>query len=332
MQQRQKLDAVVVRDFYKKFYNSLGRVPNRCNSIGKTRGLLSFSREIGKILLRGCWFAIKPKRRKIPILDPPAGIFANHLRSLFECNFVSLDPRPKSRKSAIDNSFTLGSNEEAYHVNILQSCNGLLLSSGWGSPTFYYVYNPSTNLFKRLPQPDNSHDFSILHATGVLRMAFDPTKSRDYKVVQLFACLHAELEIQVYSSETGNWSLCRDRDRQLTLYKFHIDDHDHTIITTLEIPNGLHQGSNFLQSFGGREGSYDPMFIQIDIHAILHLQRRLFESRGCLLLVSRDDIDSKEFTIYEMVKGCPVWTVRYVVNTNEFMTSLPDRWSICSTV
>ncbi|GKB59542.1 hypothetical protein Tco_0915728, partial [Tanacetum coccineum] len=32
-------DAVVVRDFYKKFYNSIGRVPNRCSSssIGKTR-------------------------------------------------------------------------------------------------------------------------------------------------------------------------------------------------------------------------------------------------------------------------------------------------------
>nr|GEV04682.1 integrase, catalytic region, zinc finger, CCHC-type, peptidase aspartic, catalytic [Tanacetum cinerariifolium] len=44
---RQKLDAVVVRDFYKKFYNSLGRVPNRCSSsIGKTRRLLSFSRGI----------------------------------------------------------------------------------------------------------------------------------------------------------------------------------------------------------------------------------------------------------------------------------------------
>ncbi|GJW45177.1 hypothetical protein Tco_0073976 [Tanacetum coccineum] len=39
---------VVVRDFYKKFYNTLGRVPNRCSSsIGKTRGLLSLSRGIG---------------------------------------------------------------------------------------------------------------------------------------------------------------------------------------------------------------------------------------------------------------------------------------------
>ncbi|GJU95462.1 hypothetical protein Tco_1320218 [Tanacetum coccineum] len=41
-------DADVIRDFYKKFYNSLGRVPNRCSSrIGKTQGLLSFSRGIG---------------------------------------------------------------------------------------------------------------------------------------------------------------------------------------------------------------------------------------------------------------------------------------------
>nr|GEW05393.1 putative retrotransposon protein [Tanacetum cinerariifolium] len=33
------LDAVVVRDFYKKFYNSLGIVPNSCSSsIGKTQG------------------------------------------------------------------------------------------------------------------------------------------------------------------------------------------------------------------------------------------------------------------------------------------------------
>ncbi|GKC67329.1 hypothetical protein Tco_1099927 [Tanacetum coccineum] len=41
-------DAVVVKDFYKKFYNSLGRVPNHySSSIGKTRGLLSFSKGIG---------------------------------------------------------------------------------------------------------------------------------------------------------------------------------------------------------------------------------------------------------------------------------------------
>nr|GEV57576.1 hypothetical protein [Tanacetum cinerariifolium] len=40
-------------DFNKKFYNSLGRVPDRCSSrIGKTRGLLSLSKGIGMPSLR----------------------------------------------------------------------------------------------------------------------------------------------------------------------------------------------------------------------------------------------------------------------------------------
>ncbi|GKA72266.1 reverse transcriptase domain-containing protein [Tanacetum coccineum] len=64
-------------------------------------------------------------RNKIPNLDSPAGIFANHLRSLFECDFVSLDSRLNSKKFTMDNSF--GSAEEVDHVRILQSCNGLLL-------------------------------------------------------------------------------------------------------------------------------------------------------------------------------------------------------------
>ncbi|GJR78182.1 hypothetical protein Tco_0148967 [Tanacetum coccineum] len=85
----------------------------------------------------------KKQRRKIHILDPPAGIFANHLTSLFECDFVSLDSRLNS-KSTMDHSF--GSAEEVDHVRILQSCNGLLLCSGSAWPLFYYVYNPSINL------------------------------------------------------------------------------------------------------------------------------------------------------------------------------------------
>ncbi|GJS56066.1 hypothetical protein Tco_0629428 [Tanacetum coccineum] len=148
------------------------------------------------------------RRWKIPNLDPPAGIFANHCRRLFKCEFVSLDPRLESRKSAMDNSFTLGSNEEADH------------------------------------------------------------------------------------------------------------------------------GRNFLQSFDGKEGSYDPMLKQIDIPGILHMQGRLFESRGCLLLTCRDDIDSREFTIYEMVKGCSMWTVRDDIGSTEFtiyeMMKGSSVWSVRS--
>ncbi|GJX92364.1 putative reverse transcriptase domain-containing protein [Tanacetum coccineum] len=64
-------------------------------------------------------------------------------------------------------------------------------------------------------------------------------------------------------------------------------------------------------------GCDDPMLKLIDIPGMLHLEGRLLESRGCLLLVCRDDIGSREFTIYEMMKGCSVWTVRYLVNTDK---------------
>nr|GEV41550.1 reverse transcriptase domain-containing protein [Tanacetum cinerariifolium] len=59
-QRCQKLVAVVVRDFYKKFYNSPGRVPNRCSgSKDKTWGLLSLSR------------GIEPQKRRIIIYVSP---------------------------------------------------------------------------------------------------------------------------------------------------------------------------------------------------------------------------------------------------------------------
>ncbi|GJZ99595.1 hypothetical protein Tco_0672146, partial [Tanacetum coccineum] len=187
-----------------------------------------------------------PAKSPIPIRNFILGLAAAH-------TWGCIDSRLESRKSAKDNSFTLGSAEEADNVKILQ----------W------------------LPQPENSHDDSHFHVTVVLRMAFDPRKSLDYKVVQVATSLNSDLEIQ---------------------------------------------------SFGGSIGSDNPMLVLIDILGMLHLEGRLFESRGCLLLVCRYDIGSREFTIYEMMKGCSVWTVRYLVNTDELLTPLPERWLIRSTV
>ncbi|GJR98071.1 hypothetical protein Tco_0270245 [Tanacetum coccineum] len=82
----------------------------------------------------------------------------------------------------MDHSF--GSAEEVDHVRILQSCNGLCLCTGSAWPVFYYVYNRSTNLFKRLSQPNYSHYDSCFYSSGVFRMAIDPRKSLYYKVVQ----------------------------------------------------------------------------------------------------------------------------------------------------
>ncbi|GKB71361.1 hypothetical protein Tco_0932773 [Tanacetum coccineum] len=91
-------------------------------------------------------------------------------------------------------------------------------------------------------------------------------------------------------------------------YKLNIEDHDHPIMTTLEIPHGLHRGRNFLESIGGC--SDDPILLLMEIPQMLHMEGNFFESRGCLILVCRDDSCCREFTIYEMMKGCYVWSVR----------------------
>ncbi|GJY63786.1 hypothetical protein Tco_0465246, partial [Tanacetum coccineum] len=74
------------------------------------------------------------------------------------------------------------------------------------------------------------------------------------------------------------------------------------------------------------------MIITIQIPHMFHLEGKLFDSRGCLLFVLRDDFHSSEFTIYEIMKGSSVWSVRYHVDTDDFMTPLPEGWSIRSTV
>nr|GEV02578.1 hypothetical protein [Tanacetum cinerariifolium] len=120
--------------------------------------------------------------RKIPNLDPPS-----------------------------DHSF--GSAEEVDHVRILQSCNGLLLCAGSTWPIFYYVYNPSTNLFKRLSQPNYSHDDLGFYSTGVLGMVFDPRKSLYYKVVQAGHTSGWSIQSTVWSTGLGK----REEDSLLVI-------------------------------------------------------------------------------------------------------------------
>ncbi|GJV46054.1 putative reverse transcriptase domain-containing protein [Tanacetum coccineum] len=123
----------------------------------------------------------------------------------------------------MDSSFTLGSKKEADNVKILQSCNGLLPCSGSRRPVFDYIYNPSTNQYKKLPHLDCSLDNSPYYRSVGLKMTFDPTKSPHYKLVD-----------------------------------------------------------------------------------------------------ARHDIGSSEYTIYEMMIGYSVWTVRYRVDTDDFMTPFPE--------
>ncbi|GKA41723.1 hypothetical protein Tco_0734383 [Tanacetum coccineum] len=89
------------------------------------------------------------------------------------------------------------------------SCNGLLLCGGSGMPVFDYVYNPSTNQYKKLSYQDFSLDNSPYYSSAGLRIAFDPIKSPYYKLVDAGRRFY-DIDIQIYSSEIGKWSLCID--------------------------------------------------------------------------------------------------------------------------
>ncbi|GJZ78867.1 hypothetical protein Tco_0643704, partial [Tanacetum coccineum] len=227
---------------------------------------------------------------QITKVDPPVGLFVNHIRSLFESDFVLLDLRLRSKNRWFRRM-----------------------------PVFNYVYNPSTNQYKKLPYPDCSLDNSPYYSSAGLRIAFDPTKSPHYKLVDAGRTF-CDIDIQIYSSETGKWSLCSDRfnyfsfdhfdsaiywndglhwletkNRQLMHYSLNIEDPDHPIITTIPIPQ---RGMTFLKSYG----YMDPMQILIQMSHLLHLEGKLFRWRG------------------------------YRVHTDDFMTPLPEGWSIRSNV
>ncbi|GJR66616.1 hypothetical protein Tco_0012681 [Tanacetum coccineum] len=177
-----------------------------------------------------------------------------------------------------------------------------------------------------LPEPDYAHDDSNFYGYVGLRLTFDPTKSPNYKVGAVYVLLFCTFDSSIYWNDALRW--LETENRQLKHYKLNIEDNEHPIITTIQIPQGLQQGRNFFKSYG----NILPMIISIQIPHMLHLEGKLFESRGCLVLVRRDYIVSSEFTIYEMRKGCSGWSIKYRINTDDFMTQLPKGWSIWSIV
>nr|GEU38585.1 hypothetical protein [Tanacetum cinerariifolium] len=186
------------------------------------------------------------------------------------------------------------SDEEGDHVRILQSCNGLLLYTGF-------------------------------FRCGEFRLAFDLRKSIHYKVV---LAERPSGDTAIYWNDAFHW--IKRLNRELKHCRLNFKDNDHPIMTTLDIPHGLHRGRNFLESFGGH--SNDPMLLLMEIPYMLHLEGKFFKSCGCLLLVCRDDIGFNNFTIYEITKGSSMWSIRYLVNIEKLMHPLPKGWSIQTSV
>nr|GEU59183.1 hypothetical protein [Tanacetum cinerariifolium] len=112
---------------------------------------------------------------------------------------------------------------------------------------------------------------------GVFRLAFDPRKSSHYKVV------HAGGEAE-------------GLNRELKQCKLNMEDHDHPIMTSLEIAHELHRGRKFLESFG--RPINDPILLLMELPHMLHLKGKIFES------------------------------FRYRVNIVQLLNPFPEGWSI----
>ncbi|XP_047321731.1 F-box protein At5g07610-like [Impatiens glandulifera] len=97
-------------------------------------------------------------------------------------------------------------------IDVLQSCNGLLLCSSFRlrhHSCNFYVYNPTTNKYRALPRPIG---FGEKIVRGV-SIAFDPSKSHHYKVICVSS--HSKLLkgiswVQIYSSQTHTWRVYDD--------------------------------------------------------------------------------------------------------------------------
>nr|GEX05124.1 hypothetical protein [Tanacetum cinerariifolium]GFA06230.1 hypothetical protein [Tanacetum cinerariifolium] len=236
---------------------------------------------------------------QIPKLDSPSGLFIPKPKSsVFEYNLVPLDVKLPWNMSLLDITFTFGSEEG--NVEILQSCNGLLLCCSGIEPYKLCVYNPTINMFKMIPRPLGSLDLDRFDMTASLKMAFDPTKSLYYKVLYVGMnddAGYSYIEIQTYSSETGYWNVCGDRFSWENFSYFctaiYWNDAFHWLSC---LDNPIH----FRLDIGDR-----PVLTSIHTPGNLLYNSRLFVSLGCLLFLCRLGNYSDELYVYEMRKGIP---------------------------
>ncbi|KAK9698805.1 hypothetical protein RND81_08G132200 [Saponaria officinalis] len=132
-------------------------------------------------------------------LDPPSIsgllLIPKYMTEKLQFEYVSLR---QSQSNEIPDFVLL----EDLKLEILQSCNGLLLCFSQKSESFY-ICNPATKPLEKLPI------FPVVGSKPALNVAFDPNTYPDYKVisVQKIDPKGSFHQISIYSSETRLWTV-----------------------------------------------------------------------------------------------------------------------------
>ncbi|KAF3615176.1 hypothetical protein FXO38_28544 [Capsicum annuum] len=147
---------------------------------------------------------------RVPHFNPAIGLLlhcSSFLINPFH-EFVSFSPENPIQSPFHKLTFV----DDPFGIRILQSCNGLLLCCSFRvhgqHNQNYYVYNPTTQQFTTLPRPEGQRNTS--RAVIGMKLAFDPWKSQNYKVVcirlsdEVFPD-YQHYQIEIYSSDTKKW-------------------------------------------------------------------------------------------------------------------------------
>ncbi|KAF9690349.1 hypothetical protein SADUNF_Sadunf01G0186400 [Salix dunnii] len=137
-------------------------------------------------------------RRRNSCDNPPSGLFLIEQGSPHaQYQFVALD---SNLSEAPFKNLTFVNHP--LKMELIQSCNGLLLCRSLRRGRIYYVYNPTTKHHTVLPR--------LRRAVGAA-LAFDPSKSPHYKVIctRKYPWQH-HYQIQMYSSSSGSWRVSGD--------------------------------------------------------------------------------------------------------------------------
>ncbi|GJR79632.1 hypothetical protein Tco_0150417 [Tanacetum coccineum] len=136
------------------------------------------------------------------------------------------------------------------------------------------------------------HDPSLTRVKPIIKIAFDPRKSPHYNVIGI---LDGFDKIEIYSSKTGSWSVCRIPNISRIYFQWGINWNN--AIHWLDNEKGpLH----FILDILNEHPIITKIQLPVTVDKRMPWDRKLFESRGCLLLLGVDYKYSQQFNIYEM--------------------------------
>ncbi|XP_071708857.1 F-box protein At5g07610-like [Rutidosis leptorrhynchoides] len=172
-------------------------------------------------------------------------------------------------------------------------------------------------------------------AHGTMKMAYDPTKAL-LEICSRVGYVYAKtgyssdiVRVHTYSSETGNWSDHGDRywsKLNVTMFKYGI--YWSNAIHWVESPNDYKLDLENLSITSVQA----PVTV---VDGMMCSERKLFESRGCLILAcvyAHYTHCFEQLYVYEMSNEHSEWSTKYVVTLDESVRSFsniwrrPDKW------